>query len=129
MFVHAHVRDDQGKPSADPDRFARMGMRNAMPADREVFDFYIKPVNRLFPGARWCAAGIGPTQIVLNAWAVTAGGHARTGLEDNMRLDRHTLAPSNAALVQRVVDLCDHYNRPVATWAQARALLGLRVGG
>jgi uncharacterized protein (DUF849 family) len=54
---------------------------------------------------------------------VAAGGRARTGLDDNIRLDRGTLAPSNAALVRRVVDICD---RPVATPAQARALLGLR---
>lgn len=102
-----------------------MGVRNAMPADRDVFDFYVKTVDRLFPGAAWCAAGIGANQIVLNDWAVAAGGHARTGLEDNVRLDRHTLAPSNAALVSRVVDLCSRYERPVADTATARRILGL----
>lgn len=103
-----------------------MGVKNAMPADREVFDYYIKTVHRLFgPDAPWCAAGIGPNQIVLNEWAVSSGGHARTGLEDNVRLDKTTLAPSNAALVERVVDLCANYGRPVATPAQARAILGL----
>lgn len=103
-----------------------MGVKNAMPADRDVFDYYIKTVNRLFPGAPWCAAGIGPAQIVLNDWAVSSGGHARTGLEDNVRLDKTTLAPSNAALVGRVVALCEKYGRPVATPAQARQMLGLR---
>jgi uncharacterized protein (DUF849 family) len=104
-----------------------MGVKNAMPADREVFDYYIQTVRRLFgPDAPWCAAGIGPYQIVLNDWSISSGGHARTGLEDNVRLDKTTLAPSNAALVQRVVALCDQYDRPVATWAQARAILGLK---
>ena len=102
-----------------------MGVKNAMPADKEVFDFYIKTVNRLLPDAQWCAAGIGPNQIVLNEWSVAAGGHARTGLEDNVRLDRETLAPSNAALVRRVVDLCEANFRPVASPKQARAMLGL----
>jgi 3-keto-5-aminohexanoate cleavage enzyme len=103
-----------------------MGVKNAMPADRDVFNYYIATVKRLFGAdAPWCAAGIGPAQIVLNEWAVSSGGHARTGLEDNVRLDRDRLAPSNAALVQRVVDLCDHYARPVASWQQARAILGL----
>lgn len=107
-----------------------MGVKNAMPADRDVFDYYIKTVKRLFgEAAQWCAAGIGPAQIVLNDWAVSSGGHARTGLEDNVRLDKSTLAPSNAALVRRVVDLCDKYDRPVATVAQARAMLGLRPHG
>ena len=103
-----------------------MGVKNAMPADREVFDFYRHTVARMFPGAPWCAAGIGPAQIVLNDWAVQAGGHARTGMEDNVRLDKTTLAPSNAALVRRVVDLCGKYQRPVASPVEARAILGLR---
>jgi 3-keto-5-aminohexanoate cleavage enzyme len=106
-----------------------MGVRNAMPADRDVFDYYIKTVQRLFPGAPWCAAGIGPAQIVLNKWAISSGGHARTGLEDNVRLDKATLAPSNAALVRRATDLCSRYGRPVATPAQARAILHLRPIG
>jgi uncharacterized protein (DUF849 family) len=104
-----------------------MGVKNAMPADRPVFDFYIETLRRLAPDAEWCAAGIGPAQIVLNEWCVAAGGHCRTGLEDNVRLDRATLAPSNAALVRRVVELCDRHARPVATAAQARAMLGLRA--
>ncbi|SEP82174.1 3-keto-5-aminohexanoate cleavage protein [Thalassovita taeanensis] len=103
-----------------------MGVKNAMPVDRDVFDYYIKTVKRLLPDSEWCAAGIGPHQITLNDWAVSSGGHARAGLEDNVRLDKNTLAPSNAALVQRVVDLCDKYQRPVATAAQAREMLGLR---
>lgn len=102
-----------------------MGVKNAMPADRDVFDYYIRTVHRLLPGSEWCAAGIGPHQITLNEWSVAAGGHARTGLEDNIRLDRGTLAPSNAALVRRVVDICARHARPVATPAEARALLGL----
>ncbi|WP_397543856.1 3-keto-5-aminohexanoate cleavage protein [Roseovarius salis] len=103
-----------------------MGVRNAMPVDRDVFDFYVKTMAERAPGANWCAAGIGAGQLTVNEWAIAAGGHTRTGLEDNIRLDRNTLAPSNAALVNRVVALCERYGRPVATPSQARALLGLR---
>ena len=104
-----------------------MGVKNAMPADREVFDFYLKTVKRLFgEDVAWCAAGIGANQSVLNDWAISNGGHARTGLEDNVRLDRNTLAPSNAALVKRTAEICEKYERPVATWQEARKLLGLR---
>ncbi|MEE9387434.1 MAG: 3-keto-5-aminohexanoate cleavage protein [Paracoccaceae bacterium] len=103
-----------------------MGVKNAMPADKPIFDFYIETLKRLAPDATWCAAGIGPNQIVVNEWSIAAGGHTRTGLEDNMRLDRETLAPSNAALVSRAARLCDKYERPVASWQQARAILGLR---
>lgn len=104
-----------------------MGVKNAMPVDREVFNFYIETVKRLFGEfAPWCAAGIGAHQATLNDWSVSSGGHARTGLEDNVRLDRNTLAPSNAALVSRVVTLCDKYERRVATWREARHILGLK---
>jgi uncharacterized protein (DUF849 family) len=103
-----------------------MGVKNAMPVDRETFDFYIKTVERLLPDAEWCAAGIGPGQLILNEWVVASGGHARAGLEDNIRLDRDHLAPSNAALIKRVTDLCEKYERPVATPAEARQMLGLR---
>ena len=102
-----------------------MGVKNAMPVDKPSFDFFIETLGRVAPGANWCAAGIGRHQIEVNEWCVAAGGHCRTGLEDNVRIDRDTLAPSNAALVRRVVDLCDRYERPVATVAQARAILGL----
>lgn len=121
---------DRGQIKARPYVQFVMGVKNAMPADREVFDFYIRTVHRLFgPDADWCAAGIGANQNVLNEWAVAAGGHARTGLEDNVRLDRETLAPSNAALVRRVVEICERHDRRPATWVEARAMLGLRTVG
>jgi 3-keto-5-aminohexanoate cleavage enzyme len=102
------------------------GVKNAMPADKTVFDFYAQLMKTRAPGAPWCAAGVGPSQIIVNEWAIAAGGHTRAGLEDNVRLDRDTLAPSNAALIKRAADLCDKYERPVATISQTRAILGLR---
>lgn len=124
---HAKQMADAGKIDALPYVQFVMGVKNAMPVDRDVFDYYVRTMHRLFGAdAHWCAAGIGPGQIIVNEWSVAAGGHARTGLEDNVRLDRNTLAPSNAALVARVADLCAKYERPVATWQQTRAILGLR---
>ena len=104
-----------------------MGVKNAMPADRAVFDFYVAQMRARAPQAEWCAAGIGPNQLVVNEWAIAAGGHTRAGLEDNVRLDRSTLAPSNAALIARAAELCTRYERPVASPAQAREILGLRA--
>ena len=104
-----------------------MGVKNAMPADKASFDFMVETLGSLAPDAQWCGAGIGPNQIILNEWCIAAGGHCRTGLEDNIRLDRNTLAPSNAALVRRAAEICETYDRPVATWQQARDILGLRA--
>lgn len=105
------------------------GVKHALPARREILDFEVAQLKKLLPRATWTAAGIGRNQLEVNRWALEMGGHCRTGLEDNVRWDRQTLAPSNAALVQRVADLCADYGRPVATPAQARALLGLRPAG
>ena len=103
-----------------------MGVKNAMPADKEVFEFYVNTLTSRAPDAAWCAAGIGPAQIEVNEWAIAAGGHTRAGLEDNVKLDRNTLAPSNAALIKRAAELCEKYERPVATWQQAREILRLK---
>ncbi|MBK0325995.1 3-keto-5-aminohexanoate cleavage protein [Rhodobacteraceae bacterium F11138] len=125
-ILKAKEMSDKGQLVGTPYVQFVMGVKNAMPVDRDVFDYYIHTVRRLFgDDAPWCAAGIGRHQLTLNDWAISSGGHARTGLEDNVRLDRDTLAPSNAALVRRAAELCAKYDRPVATPAQARDILGL----
>ena len=102
-----------------------MGVKNAMPADETIFNFYVELMQKRAPKSEWCGAGIGANQILVNEWSIRAGGHTRVGLEDNVRLDKETLAPSNAALVKRAVKLCEKYKRPVATPQEARNLLGL----
>jgi 3-keto-5-aminohexanoate cleavage enzyme len=125
-IFHAALMHKRGQLVGTPYVQFVMGVKNAMPADRAVFDFYRATVARLFgDDTPWCAAGVGPAQIVVNEWAISSGGHARTGLEDNIRLDKNTLAPSNAALVARAVALCEQYERPVATTSEARGILGL----
>jgi len=124
IFKAAEMHNDGRLPNKPYIQFV-MGVKNAMPVDKDVFDFYIQTTKRLLPDTEWCAAGIAAGQLVVNEWCVANGGHARTGLEDNVRMDKQTLAPSNAALVQRVVDLCDQYERPVAKPSEAREMLGL----
>jgi len=102
-----------------------MGVKNAMPVDRPTFEFYVQTLNRLAPDATWTGAGIGRDQITLVKWSLERGGNVRTGLEDNIRLDADTLAPSNAALVKQAADLCPTYNRHPASVSEARSMLGL----
>ena len=102
-----------------------MGVKNAMPVDQDVFNYYVETVKRLAPNTEWCGAGIGAGQLLVNEWSIAAGGHTRTGLEDNIRLNREELAKSNAQLVELAASLCDKYSRPVATPTQARQLLKL----
>ena len=102
-----------------------LGVRHALPAERDILEFEVGKLRELMPDATWVAAGIGRHQLDVNRWCLDMGGHCRTGLEDNVRWDRHRLAASNAELVGRVADLCDEYGRAVATPADARAILGL----
>jgi 3-keto-5-aminohexanoate cleavage enzyme len=102
-----------------------LGLKNALPARRELLVFLISELHALLPGATWTAAGMGRHQLTVNHWALELGGHCRTGLEDNIRFDHARLATSNAELVQRVAQLSVEHGRSVATPTQARALLSL----
>jgi uncharacterized protein (DUF849 family) len=105
------------------------GVKNAMPAVRRAFDFMVSELSRLMPEATWTGAGIGRHQIEVNRWCLEAGGHCRTGLEDNVRWDRDRLAASNAELVGRVAALCAEHGRRPATPEEARRILSLRPHG
>jgi 3-keto-5-aminohexanoate cleavage enzyme len=103
-----------------------LGVKNALPAHRDILEFELQKLKELLPDATWVAAGIGKSQLEVNRWCLELGGHMRTGLEDNIRLDANTLAPSNAALVARAADLCAEYDRHPASADEARAILGLQ---
>ena len=77
------------------------------------------------PDALWLCSAIGPYQLPLTTLATLMGGHVRVGLEDNVYYARGQKASSNAQLVERTVRIAHELNRPVATPAQARAMLGL----
>ena len=102
-----------------------LGVPNAMPARRSIFDFLRAELGAVLPRATWVAAGIGRHQWEVNEWCLAAGGHCRTGLEDNLRIEADRLAASNAELVQRIVDACPRYGRHPATPEEARRILGL----
>ncbi len=102
-----------------------MGVPNAMPARRAIFDFLRAELASVLPRATWVAAGIGRHQWEVNEWCLANGGHCRTGLEDNLRIEADRLAASNAELVRKIVDACPRYDRRPATAAEARRILGL----
>ncbi len=81
-------------------------------------------VEMLPPGAHWSVCGIGRAQLPLGVAAMAMGGHARTGLEDNLFYRKGELA-TNEQLVARLARIAGELGRPVATPAQVRSLLGL----
>ena len=104
-----------------------MGITNAMPARKSIFDFLRSEMKEVLPRATWVAAGTGRFQWEVNKWCLEAGGHVRTGLEDNLKIEADRLAASNAELVKKVVDNCERYGRRPATASEARQILGLRA--
>jgi len=102
-----------------------LGLKNALPARRELLEFLVRELEAVLPGSTWTAAGMGKHQLTVNRWSLELGGHARTGLEDNVRFDEHRLAKSNAELVARVAGLVGEYGRRVATPSEARTLFHL----
>lgn len=104
-----------------------MGIPNAMPARRSIFDFLRKELAEVLPKATWVAAGVARFQWEVNQWCLEAGGHCRTGLEDNLKFDQNRLAASNAELVKKIADACERFGRRPASAAEARQILGLRA--
>ena len=116
---------ERGLLAAPPHVQFVLGLKNALPARRELLEFLISELHALLPGATWTAAGMARHQLTVNHWALELGGHCRTGLEDNIRFDHERLAASNAELVRRVATLAVEHGRRVASPAEARQLLGL----
>lgn len=103
-----------------------MGVKNAMPADEHVLDILLAELRRLIPAATWTAAGIGRHQAEVMDWALARGADAvRTGLEDNIRIDKTRLARGNAELVTIAAEAVTRHGRRVATAAEARSALGI----
>jgi 3-keto-5-aminohexanoate cleavage enzyme len=105
-----------------------MGIKNALPVEKYLLDLMLSVLKRVAPNATWTAAGIGRHQSEVIEWVLQRNGDAvRTGLEDNVRIDRDRLATSNAELVRIAADLCTRYGARPATPAEARSKLGLPV--
>jgi 3-keto-5-aminohexanoate cleavage enzyme len=89
-------------------------------------DNVLHMLKELPAGALWLCSAIGAFQLPLTTLAILMGGHVRVGLEDNVYYSRGRKAVSNAEFVQRTIRIAHELNRPVATPAQARQMLGLR---
>ena len=98
-----------------------LGIRNGFPATPETL-LYAKS---LLPADAMGGDGHRTDGVPDRGPGLPLGGHVRVGLEDNLYLSRGVLAPSNAALVERAVQLVELLGRSVATPAQARKILGL----
>lgn len=84
-------------------------------------------VSAIPQGSTWCVSGVGRCQFDMAAQAVLLGGNIRVGLEDNIYLSKGVLARSNGELVEKAVEIVRTLGREVATPAEARNILSLRL--
>jgi uncharacterized protein (DUF849 family) len=74
---------------------------------------------------QWQVIGISREQWKLVAAALSFGGNARVGLEDNFYLPDGEMAKSNGELIGKARQMAEDMGRRVATVAEAREMLGL----
>ncbi len=99
-----------------------LGQKGAMPATPRNLMF----LSELLPaGANWGVIGHSGNDLWTSTMAMTMGGHARAGFEDNAYYRPGEPAKSNAQLIERLVRIARELGREPATPAEVRKLLGL----
>lgn len=91
---------------------------------------YLKHTADRLLGAKnyqWSSIGIGRAEFPAAVLAIIMGGHVRVGFEDNLWLQKGSLAKSNAQLVEKVVRIAQELGREIATPDEARQILGLKA--
>ncbi len=86
-------------------------------------------VSQIPSGSTWGVAAVGRHQKPMTELAMTLGGHARVGLEDNIYLTKGVLAEGSAPLVARAAAFAKTLGREVVTPDRARAIFGIRAAG
>jgi 3-keto-5-aminohexanoate cleavage enzyme len=87
---------------------------------------HLTMVDLLPEGSTFGVCGVGPNQVQAAVMSALTGGHVRIGLEDNIRAPGGELAKGSWEQAKWVQDLAAIMERPVATPAEAREILGLR---
>ena len=99
-----------------------LGVKGGAPATARSL---LHLVDSVPAGSLWSVCTVGVRQLSMNVLAIAMGGHARTGMEDNLYYRRGELARSNAQLVARLTRIARECGREPATPAEAREILGL----
>lgn len=99
-----------------------LGVKGGAPATAKQL---MHLVECLPPNTPWSVCAVGPGQLPMNVLAIVLGGHARTGMEDNIYYSKGVLAESNAQLVARLVRFAREFGRDIASPLETRKILGL----
>ncbi len=101
-----------------------LGVAGGIAARPEVIEWMASLVPE---GSTWGVAAVGRHQRPMTERAMSLGGHARVGLEDNLYLDKGVLAEGSAPLVTRAAAFAHQLGRVPAEPSRARQLLGIKL--
>ena len=100
-----------------------LGNLGTAPADLGAMSLLVEQAEK---DAVIAVSGIGRAALPVHMTALAAGLHARFGLEDVLYLDAEkTTLATNFSLLERLTDLARLLNRPLASAAEVRKMLGL----
>ena len=105
-----------------------MGIHGGIAADHDHLQHMYQTAEKIFgDDYSFSVIGAGRMQFSLGSQAVSIGGHARVGMEDNLYIRRGKLAENNVQLVEKMVDQTRELTgREIATPDETREFLGLK---
>ncbi len=126
LYNLAHMLD---RGLVQPPLFVQtiFGILGGLGTDPEDLLHMRRTADRLFGDAyQWSILGAGRHQMNLVTMGAIMGGNVRVGLEDSVYLGKGELAPTNAALVEKIVRILRELSLEPATADEARSLLELK---
>lgn len=103
-----------------------MGILGGIPATVENLAYLVKTAREQIGDFVWSCAAAGKAQFPLVTAALTMGGNARVGLEDNVYLRPGVLAKSSAEQVIQIKEIAERLGLEIADPEEARKILGLK---
>ncbi|RSD09370.1 BKACE family enzyme [Amycolatopsis eburnea] len=105
------------------------GVLGGIGADHANLEHMVRIADKLFgDDYQFSAFAAGRDQLAFGTHSAWLGGHVRVGLEDSLWIGKGKLAKSNAEQVRKIRAVVEDLGKPIATPADARAMLALRGG-
>ncbi|WP_410632227.1 3-keto-5-aminohexanoate cleavage protein [Amycolatopsis sp. cmx-4-83] len=105
------------------------GVLGGIGADHANLEHMVRIADKLFgDDYAFSAFAAGRDQLAFGTHSAWLGGHVRVGLEDSLWIGKGKLAASNAEQVRKIRAVVADLGKPIATPADARAMLALRGG-
>jgi uncharacterized protein (DUF849 family) len=103
------------------------GVLGGIGADHANLEHMVRIADKLFgDDYQFSAFAAGRDQMRFGTHSAWLGGHVRVGLEDSLWIGKGRLAESNAQQVGKIRAIVEDLGKPIATPAEARAMLALR---